>query len=108
MAANSEVSISLARGRPFMAPMTRSVKDCDNWHRSELADPLDGHMISVTVLRRDLVRLGDISCEAGLIANRMVSSPRFELCAMVRRTRQATAGSSLNRKAIMMKLMSQG
>ncbi|KAM5381842.1 hypothetical protein ACJZ2D_002832 [Fusarium nematophilum] len=39
-----ERGMSLARGRPFSVPMTRSLKDCDNWHRSEYADPLDGHL----------------------------------------------------------------
>jgi hypothetical protein len=47
--------MSLARGRPFSVPMTRSLKDCDNWHRSELADPQDGALVSMAVLRRDLV-----------------------------------------------------
>ncbi|KAF4982839.1 hypothetical protein FZEAL_1631 [Fusarium zealandicum] len=49
-----ERGMSLARGRPFSVPMTRSLKDCDNWHRSEFADPLDGHLVSMAVLRRDL------------------------------------------------------
>lgn len=47
--------MSLARGRPFTVPITRSLKDCDNWHRSDVADPLDGHLVSMAVLRRDLV-----------------------------------------------------
>ncbi|KAH7141434.1 hypothetical protein B0J13DRAFT_556837 [Dactylonectria estremocensis] len=49
-----ERGMSLARGRPFSVPMTRSLKDCDSWHRSDLADPLDGHLVSMAVLRRDL------------------------------------------------------
>ncbi|KAF4988049.1 hypothetical protein FGRMN_10005 [Fusarium graminum] len=49
-----ERGMSLARGRPFSVPMTRSLKDCDSWHRSEYADPLDGHLVSMAVLRRDL------------------------------------------------------
>lgn len=49
-----ERGMSLARGRPFVVPITRSLKDCDNWHRSDLADPLDGHLVSMAVLRRDL------------------------------------------------------
>ncbi|KAH6889831.1 hypothetical protein B0T10DRAFT_529045 [Thelonectria olida] len=49
-----ERGMSLARGRPFSVPITRSLKDCDNWHRSDLADPLDGHLVSMAVLRRDL------------------------------------------------------
>ncbi|KAJ4262957.1 hypothetical protein NW762_006570 [Fusarium torreyae] len=49
-----ERGMSLARGRPFSVPMTRSLKDCDNWHRSDYADPLDGHLVSMAVLRRDL------------------------------------------------------
>jgi hypothetical protein len=47
--------MSLARGRPFSIPITRSLKDCDNWHRSDLADPQDGALVSMAVLRRDLV-----------------------------------------------------
>ena len=49
-----ERGMSLARGRPFSVPMTRSLKDCDNWHLSEFADPLDGHLVSMAVLRRNL------------------------------------------------------
>lgn len=49
-----ERGMSLARGRPFSVPMTRSLRDCDNWHRNEYADPLDGHLVSMAVLRRDL------------------------------------------------------
>ncbi|KAL6921002.1 hypothetical protein FSHL1_004976 [Fusarium sambucinum] len=49
-----ERGMSLARGRPFSVPMTKSLKDCDSWHRSEFADPLDGHLVSMAVLRRDL------------------------------------------------------
>ncbi|CAG7555732.1 unnamed protein product [Fusarium equiseti] len=29
-------------------------RDCDNWHLSEFADPLDGHLVSMAVLRRNL------------------------------------------------------
>lgn len=36
-------------------PITRSLKDCDNWHRSDLRDPQDGPLVSMAVLRRDLV-----------------------------------------------------
>ncbi|KAF4459617.1 hypothetical protein FALBO_13631 [Fusarium albosuccineum] len=49
-----ERGMSLARGRPFSIPITRSLKDCGNWHRSEFADPQDGHLVSMAVLRRDL------------------------------------------------------
>jgi hypothetical protein len=49
-------SMSLARGRPFSVPITRSLKDCDNWPHSDLADPQDGPLVSMAVLRRDLVR----------------------------------------------------
>ncbi|CAI6085614.1 unnamed protein product [Clonostachys chloroleuca] len=49
-----ERGMSLARGRPFSVPITRSLKDCDNWHRSDLRDPQDGPLVSMAVLRRDL------------------------------------------------------
>ncbi|KAG7150693.1 Satratoxin biosynthesis SC1 cluster transcription factor SAT9 like protein [Verticillium longisporum] len=42
------------RGRSFTVPITRSLRDCDNWHRSDIADPADGHLVSMAVLRRDL------------------------------------------------------
>ena len=44
----------LARGRPFIVPNTRLIKDCDGWHRSNHAHPHDGHVVSMAVLRRDL------------------------------------------------------
>ena len=49
-----ERGMSLARGRPFIVPITRSIRDCDSWHRSPLADPRDGHVVSMAVMRRDL------------------------------------------------------
>ncbi|KAK5995915.1 Satratoxin biosynthesis SC1 cluster transcription factor SAT9 [Cladobotryum mycophilum] len=49
-----ERGMCLARGRPFMVPITRFIKDCENWHRSPLADPQDGHVTSIAVLRRNL------------------------------------------------------
>ncbi|PNH71686.1 hypothetical protein VD0001_g5854 [Verticillium dahliae] len=49
-----ERGMSLARGRSFTVPITRSLRDCDNWHRSDIADPADGHLVSMAVLRRDL------------------------------------------------------
>ncbi|KAI9152274.1 Satratoxin biosynthesis SC1 cluster transcription factor SAT9 [Paramyrothecium foliicola] len=49
-----ERGMSLARGRPFSVPITQSLKECDNWHRSDLADPQDGPLVSMAVLRRDL------------------------------------------------------
>jgi hypothetical protein len=48
--------MSLARGRPFVVPVTRLIKDCDSWYRSAVGDPQDGHLVSMAVLRRDLVR----------------------------------------------------
>lgn len=38
-------------------PKTRFLKDCDNWHKSQLAEAQDAHLLSMAVLRRDLVRL---------------------------------------------------
>lgn len=49
-----ERGMCLARGRPFLVPITRSLKDCDHWHRSPLADKQDGPLLSMAVLRRDL------------------------------------------------------
>lgn len=49
-----ERGMSLARGRSFTVPITRSLRDCDQWHRSDLADPQDGPLVSIAVLRRDL------------------------------------------------------
>lgn len=47
--------MGLARGRPFIVPVTRLIKDCDNWHRGNIANPHDGHVVSMAVMRRDLV-----------------------------------------------------
>ncbi|TPX12679.1 uncharacterized protein E0L32_000856 [Thyridium curvatum] len=49
-----ERGMSLARGRSYIVPVTRSLKDCDSWHRSGIADPMDGHLVSMAVLRRNL------------------------------------------------------
>ena len=49
-----ERGMSLARGRSFTVPITRSLRDCDQWHRSDIADSQDGHLVSIAVLRRDL------------------------------------------------------
>lgn len=49
--------MALARGRPFMIPITRNIKDVDTWHRSPLADEQDGPVASMAAVRRDLVRL---------------------------------------------------
>ncbi|KFG81955.1 hypothetical protein MANI_026371 [Metarhizium anisopliae] len=49
-----ERGMSLARGRPFVVPVTKLIKDCDSWYRSAVGDPQDGHLVSMAVLRRDL------------------------------------------------------
>ncbi|KND91905.1 hypothetical protein TOPH_03438, partial [Tolypocladium ophioglossoides CBS 100239] len=49
-----ERGMSLARGRPYAVPMSRLIKDCDNWHRSPQSDAQDGNLVSMAVLRRDL------------------------------------------------------
>lgn len=49
-----ERGMSLARGRSFTVPITRSLRDCDQWHRSDIADSQDGHLVSIAVLRREL------------------------------------------------------
>ncbi|KAG6020309.1 hypothetical protein E4U41_002888 [Claviceps citrina] len=46
--------MSLARGRPFVVPVTRLIKDCESWYRSTVGDSPDGPLVSMAVLRRDL------------------------------------------------------
>lgn len=80
-----ERGMSLARGRPYTVPITRVIKDCDQWHRSSVADPMDGHLVSMAVLRRDLDGLLNtvralcdgsqgISTDGGLIAQSIESA----------------------------------
>ncbi|KAK1579954.1 uncharacterized protein LY79DRAFT_521757 [Colletotrichum navitas] len=80
-----ERGMSLARGRPYTVPVTRIIKDCDRWHRSSIADPMDGHLISMAVLRRDLDGLLNtvralcdgsqgVSTDGGLIAQSIESA----------------------------------
>ncbi|KAK1985284.1 hypothetical protein LZ30DRAFT_747294 [Colletotrichum cereale] len=80
-----ERGMSLARGRPYTVPVTRVIKDCDQWHRSSIADPMDGHLISMAVLRRDLDSLLNtvralcdgsqgISTDGGLVAQSIESA----------------------------------
>lgn len=45
----------LARGRSYTLPLTPILKRCDQWHLSNIADTMDGHLVSMAVLRRDLV-----------------------------------------------------
>ncbi|KAM0259732.1 hypothetical protein ACHAQJ_003166 [Trichoderma viride] len=49
-----ERGMALARGRPFMIPITRNIKDVDTWHRHSLADEQDGPVASMAAVRRDL------------------------------------------------------
>ncbi|KAK0246947.1 hypothetical protein LTS09_017914 [Friedmanniomyces endolithicus] len=49
--------VCLARGRPCIVPAGPLVESCDSWHVSDIADPHDVDMISMAVLRRDLVGL---------------------------------------------------
>ncbi|GKT93698.1 Zn(II)2Cys6 transcription factor [Colletotrichum tofieldiae] len=80
-----ERGMSLARGRPYTVPVTRVIKDCDQWHRCNIADPMDGHLVSMAVLRRDLDSLLNtvralcdgsqgISTDGGLIAQSIESA----------------------------------
>ena len=46
----------LARGRCYTVPVTPILRGCDQWHLSNIADTMDGHLVSMAVLRRDLVR----------------------------------------------------
>lgn len=49
------ISVCLARGRSYTVPPTTLIENCDRWHLSSIADPRDGPMNSMAVLRRDLV-----------------------------------------------------
>ncbi|CAI7576865.1 unnamed protein product [Penicillium palitans] len=49
-----ERGVCLARGRSYTVPPTKLVENCDRWHLSSIADPRDGPMNSMAVLRRDL------------------------------------------------------
>jgi hypothetical protein len=53
-----ERGVCLARGRRYTLPVTPLVETCDQWHVSEIADKSqDGAIVSVAVLRRELVSL---------------------------------------------------
>lgn len=52
---NLVYSVCLARGRNYVLPMSPLIESCDQWHLNELADRWDGSIVSVAVLRRDLV-----------------------------------------------------
>ena len=49
------IRMCLARGRSYTVPITHLIRECDTWHRSPVADPQDGHLVSMAVLRRELV-----------------------------------------------------
>ncbi|KAJ5834235.1 hypothetical protein N7447_000261 [Penicillium robsamsonii] len=49
-----ERGVCLARGRNYTVPPTTLIENCDRWHLSNIADPRDGPMNSMAVLRRDL------------------------------------------------------
>ncbi|KGO39153.1 Transcription factor, fungi [Penicillium expansum] len=49
-----ERGVCLARGRSYTVPLTTLIENCDRWHLSNIADPRDGPMNSMAVLRRDL------------------------------------------------------
>ncbi|OAA77273.1 Fungal transcriptional regulatory protein [Akanthomyces lecanii RCEF 1005] len=59
-----ERGMGLARGRPFMVPVTRLIKDCDDWPKSTIAASQDGHAVSMAVMRRDLNASSDGSAIA--------------------------------------------
>jgi len=50
-----ERGMCLARGRSYTIPLTPLLRGCDQWHLSNIADTMDGHLVSMAVLRRDLV-----------------------------------------------------
>ncbi|KAM7190090.1 hypothetical protein V8F33_009677 [Rhypophila sp. PSN 637] len=49
-----ERGMCLARGRCYTLPLTPLLRGCDQWHMSSIADTMDGHLVSMAVLRRDL------------------------------------------------------
>ncbi|KAK3385154.1 hypothetical protein B0H63DRAFT_179889 [Podospora didyma] len=49
-----ERGMCLARGRSYTVPLTPILRGCDQWHLSNIADTMDGHLVSLAVLRRDL------------------------------------------------------
>lgn len=49
-----ERGMCLARGRNYTIPITPLIRRCDRWHISDIADSMDGHLVSMAVLRRDL------------------------------------------------------
>ncbi|KAJ9145377.1 Protein priB [Pleurostoma richardsiae] len=49
-----ERGMCLARGRTYTIPITHLIRHCDRWHLSDIADKMDGHLVSMAVLRRDL------------------------------------------------------
>lgn len=49
-----ERGMCLARGRAYTLPITPLIKRCDRWHISDIADGMDGALVSMAVLRRDL------------------------------------------------------
>ncbi|EAA30443.2 hypothetical protein GE21DRAFT_10549 [Neurospora crassa] len=49
-----ERGMCLARGRSYTVPVTPLLRRCDEWHMSDIADTMDGHLVSMAVLRRDL------------------------------------------------------
>ena len=53
----NRVRMCLARGRCYTIPITPILRGCDQWHLSNIADTMDGHLVSMAVLRRDLVGL---------------------------------------------------
>lgn len=54
-----ERGMCLARGRSYTLPMTPLIRRCDRWHISDIADSMDGALVSMAVLRRDLDGLFD-------------------------------------------------
>lgn len=47
----------MARERRSLFPVdTPLLERCDDWHISDISDPADSSLISIAVIRRDLVR----------------------------------------------------
>lgn len=49
-----ERGMCLARGRSYTLPMSSLIRRVDQWHISDIADSMDGALVSMAVLRRDL------------------------------------------------------
>ncbi len=87
----NQFRMCLARGRCYTIPITPILRGCDQWHLSNIADTMDGHLVSMAVLRRDLVGLQAARRREVLTWHRMNCSPQYGRCAMSLGTAGRTA-----------------